>query len=279
MKIKIGLWMVVGFFGVAGFPLLAGAGGQCAVGQSRCIAENAASRIDDRAREEARKEIKAAREEDVASQERIAPINSNPAGQSYGRWAAAWEQWALGVPAVVSPLTDPTGQHCAQRQVDRVWFLAGSIIGPVERRCTVPAGKSLFFPLINTAYFAFLNDPPETRTEEFVRAAGSCTVPAQIRAWIDGDRVPNPTEFFTGRSGSRSPFFNVQLPPGNIFGADETVIPELVLSPSAEQGYYLFVRPLIPGKHTIRWNASGCTKDALGNLFSQDITYHLTVAP
>ena len=41
-------------------------------------------------------------------------------------------------------------------------------------------GKSLFFPLINNFYGAFLNDPPETRTEEFVRAAGSCTEPAQI---------------------------------------------------------------------------------------------------
>ncbi|MGH8653080.1 MAG: hypothetical protein ACREYE_13335 [Gammaproteobacteria bacterium] len=49
-------------------------------------------------------------------------------------------------------------------------------------------------------------------------------------------------------------------------------MPELVLSPSAEQGYYLFVRPLRPGTHTIRWIASGCTP---GN--SQDITYHLMV--
>jgi hypothetical protein len=279
-KMRIGVFMVVGFLGVTGFPLIVGAGGQCAVGKSRCIAENAASRIDDRAREEARKEIESARADDPDLQQRIAPINSNPAGQSYGRWATEWEQWALGVPAAVSPLTDPTGQHCAQRQVDRVWFLAGSTIGPVERRCTVPAGKSFFFPLINTAYFAFLNDSPETRTEEFVRAAGSCTVPVQIRAWIDRVPVPNPTEFFTGRSGSRSPFFNVQLPPGgNIFGLDETVIPELLLSPSTEQGYYLFVRPLSPGRHMIRWIASGCTKDALGNVFSQDITYHLTVVP
>jgi hypothetical protein len=204
---------------------------------------------------------------------RIAPIPTSPAGQTYGRWAAAWWQWALGVPAAVNPVADTTGEYCAQRQVDEVWFLAGSFSSdPVVRTCDVPAGKSLFFPLINTAYFAFLSDPPETRTEEYVRAAGSCTEPAEISVEIDGFDVPKPTRFFTGASGSQSPFFNVQLPPGNVFGADETLIPELVLSPAAEQGYYLFVYPLDPGQHTIHLVASGC-----GPGWHQDITYHLTV--
>jgi hypothetical protein len=204
---------------------------------------------------------------------RIAPIHTTPAGQTYGRWAAEWWQWALGVPAAVNPLTDTTGEHCAQRQVDEVWLLAGSFAtDPVSRTCEIPTGKSLFFPLINNFAGAFLNDPPEQRTEAFVRAAGSCTEPAQISVSIDDFKVPNPTRFFTGASGSQSPVFNVQLPPDNVLGVDETEVPELVLSPSAEQGYYLFVRPLHPGPHTIRWSASGCRPD-----FSQDITYHLTV--
>ena len=204
---------------------------------------------------------------------RIAPIKSEPAGQSYGRWAAEWWQWALGVPAVVNPLTDTTGDNCAQRQVDKVWFLAGSVTtDPIVRTCEVPAGKSLFFPLINTMYGAFLNDPPETRTEQFVRTSGACTQPAQISVSIDGFEIHKPLRFFTGASGSESPFFNVQLPPGNLYGVDESVVPELVLSPSAEQGYYLFVLPLPPGTHTIKWIASGCLPG-----LSQDITYNLTV--
>ncbi|MFM9888425.1 MAG: hypothetical protein ACKVQT_35825 [Burkholderiales bacterium] len=180
---------------------------------------------------------------------------------------------ALGVPGAVNPVLDATGEHCGRRQVDKVWFLAGSFgPGSVQRTCAVPAGKSLFFPLINTSYAAFLNDAPDTRTEQFIRAAGSCTDPAQISVSINGTKVRTPTQYFTGRSGSQSPFFNVQLPPANLFGLDETVIPELVLSPSAEQGYYLFVNPLPPGRHEIKWLASGCTP---GN--SQDITYHLNV--
>ena len=215
----------------------------------------------------------AAADRDHAPRPLIAPIKTTPAGQTYGRWAAEWWQWALGIPAAVNPVTDTTGEHCAQRQLDSVWFLAGSFTGdPVVRACEVPAGKSLFFPLINTLYGAFLNDSPDTRTEEFVRASGSCSEPAEISVEIDGFKVRKPTRFFTGPSGSQSPFFNVQLAPGNVFGVDETVVPELVLSPSAEQGYYLFVRPLSPGTHTIQWIASGCKPGD-----SQDITYHLTV--
>lgn len=271
-KMKIGLLIVVGFFGVTGFPLVAGAGGDCFVGKSRCIVENATPRIDDRAREEAGKEIAATLARDAALQHLIAPIKSNPVGQSYGNWAATWWKWVLGIPAPVNPLTEKTGEFCAQGQVGQVWFLAGSLVGPADRSCTVPTGKALFFPLINFIYGAFLNDPPDTRTDEFLRAAGRCTEPAYISASIDGSPVPNPADFFTGPSGSQSPLFTVQLPPDNLFGLDEATAPRLQLSPSAEQGYYLFVRPLSAGKHTIRWTASGCTS---GN--SQDITYHLTV--
>jgi hypothetical protein len=217
----------------------------------------------------------------------IAGIQTKPEGQTYGRWAAEWWQWALGIPGDVNPVTDTTGEHCAQRQVDKVWFLAGGLpTDTVIRTCEIPEGKSLFFPLINTFSGAFLNDPAEMRTEEFLREDARCTVAAEISVEIDGFKVPRPTRFFTGASGSQSPIFNVQLPPGNLVGAvpvasgspDETVVPELVLTPSAEQGYYLFVRPLSPGTHTIRWIASGCTKLELeGIVNSQDITYHLKV--
>lgn len=203
----------------------------------------------------------------------VAPIWTTPKGQTYGRWAAEWWQWALGVPAEVNPVLDTTGEHCAQRQVDDVWFLAGSFgPEPIVRDCEVPAGKSLFFPLVNNFYGAFLDDPPETRTEEFVREQARCTEPAIISAFIDGRKVRKPRRYFTGRPyGSESPIFNVQLSPGNLFGAGVNDIPELLLSPSAEQGYYLFVRRLSPGAHTIQWTATGCR----GNV--QDITYILKV--
>lgn len=211
----------------------------------------------------------------------IAAIKSMPEGQTYGRWAVAWQQWANGVSAAVSPFTDSTGEHCSQRQVGNVWFLAGSTAGPVTRNCEIPTGKSIFFPLINTGYGAFLNDAPDTRTESYVRAAGSCTAPAQISVQIDGYNIAHPTRYFTGAQGSQSPIYNIQLPLSNFLGlhdntpnvpGDPLEADELLLSPSAEQGYYLFVKPLSVGVHTIHWLASGCTT---GN--TQDITYNITV--
>jgi hypothetical protein len=203
----------------------------------------------------------------------VATVASQPEGQTYGRWAAEWWQWVLGIPAATNPLFDATGDNCAQRQVDKVWFLAGSTSSaPVFRTCSIPADRALFFPLINSGYGAFLNDPPSTRTEAFVRAQVACTTPVSIGASIDGFAVPSPERFSTGADGSQSPIFNVQLPPANLFGADEGAIPELVLTPTAERGYYLFVRPLTPGTHMIRWIASGCFGD-----FSQDVTYSLKV--
>ncbi len=208
----------------------------------------------------------------------IAPINSLPGGQTYGRWAVEWQQWVVSNAVNTSPILDQTGANCGERQVGKVWFLAG-VFGtePVSRSCTIPAGKALFFPMINSAYFAYLDDPPEFRTDAFVRSASTCSN-VDISIWIDGIKVPRPTRFFTGPGGSPSPLFNAQLPPNNIFGAQtDPTVPnyarDLALVPSGEQGYYLFVYPLSTGSHKIRWIAHGCTTGGM-----QDITYHLTVS-
>ena len=221
-----------------------------------------------------------------------APISSAPAGRTYGQWAAAFWQWVLGVPdnkypvqsgnQRVNPLKDMTGEHCTEHQIGDVWFLAGSWVGAVSRSCTIPAGKSLYFPLINNVYIGFLSDPPEQRTEKWARDNADCTEPAVISVALDGTEVTNPLAYFTGPSGSQSPTFNVQMPfgiaqggPGNLLeslGYKIKQVPEWFLSPSAEQGYYLFFNPLPPGTHTLHWSASGCTAGS-----TQDVTYKLTV--
>ena len=181
-----------------------------------------------------------------------------------------WWQWALETPASVNPVLDTTGEHCAEGQTGRVWFLAGTFgNGTVERSCTVPTGTALFFPLINAFYGAFLNDPPETRTEEFLRAQVVTCHNFVLLAEINGVAVNNPLQYF-----EQSPLFDVQLPEDNVFGLGEDVIPELLLSPSVDAGYYLFLWPLPPGEHIIHWGASQSCP--FGD-FTQEVTYHLTV--
>ena len=219
----------------------------------------------------------------------ISPIKSHTFGHSYREWAAKWWQWALGTPARINPLFDATGEFCDAGQKGPVWFLASTLgysggeYGPVERDCTVPFGKSLFFPIINAGYFAFLNDDPEYRTEEFVRSMVDCTTPSLLNVTIDGVPVKKPYRYF-----EESPLFDVQLPEENIFGARPypdtepdpdtgphwTYIPELLLSPSVDEGYYLFVWPLSPGAHKIHWKTAWSCP--FGD-FSEDITYNLDV--
>jgi len=50
------------------------------------------------------------------------------------------------------------------------------------------------------------------------------------------------------------------------------VVPQLLLSPSVDEGYYLFLQPLPPGKHTITWKAKVGT-------IEQNITYNIDVKP
>jgi len=199
----------------------------------------------------------------------VVPPHSSAFGKSAGEWAAAWWQWALQIPTGDNPLIDPTGDHCAVGQTGQVWFLAGTLgSDPVTRHCRVPRGWALLFPLINLAYFAFLSDPPETRTEEFVRSQVTCIEDAEFGlVEVDGVAVAG-----AGRYFEKSVLFDVILPEDNLFDATEDDIPELTLSPSVDAGYYLRLPPLAPGGHTLRWRASSA-----GCGFGQEVTYELTV--
>ena len=208
-----------------------------------------------------------------ATRPSIAPIGSHPYGHTYGEWAANWWQWALETPGSITPIFDTTGEHCAEGQGDHVWFLAGNLgngaSSPVRRSCVVPVGTALFFPLISSYYGAFLTDPADQKTERFLRSVVACTH-VDLSAQIDGvSLADDPKRYF-----AQSPVFDVQLPEDNLFGASETDIPELLLSPSVAQGYFVFLRPLPAGRHTIRWVASQSCP--FGD-FAEDVSYSLTV--
>lgn len=68
-----------------------------------------------------------------------------------GRLTARWWKWAMSAPEDRSPVRDTTGRYADWRQPDDLWFLAGTYGGRVVRRCSVPTGRPLFFPVLNTA--------------------------------------------------------------------------------------------------------------------------------
>lgn len=195
----------------------------------------------------------------------VVPPNGTPYGHTYSEWAAQWWQWALGQPAATNPALDDTGANCAQGQQGPVWYLAGSFgSAPVKRTCTVPADRALLIPVVNLVYCAFAEDPPETRTEDFVRAQVAAVAEAkQLKASIDDVKVAKVASYY-----EQSTLFSVTLPFDNLFGLDEGS----VVGPCVDAGYYLVIPPLSPGRHKI------AVSGALPGGFSVDVRYDLTIA-
>ena len=182
----------------------------------------------------------------------------------------------------MNPITDPTGKHCDRGNMEDVWFLFGSLApATIERSCEIPVGTALFFPVVTVFYGAFLNDPPEQRTEEFIRGQVDCVEDAASRLVCSLNSMAPQCKVSISSSRTRDLFTTCSCPKIT-FSVTEAQIPELLLSPSADAGFYLFLRPLPPGDYDLHWEASTdeCfNPDGSPLPVEQNVTYHLTIKP
>ncbi len=202
----------------------------------------------------------------------VLPPQSCAHGQSYGAWSDAWWAWALSIPADTNPMLDPTGELGAIGQSGSVWFLAGVGfgLGPVvERSLTIPAGKALFFPLVN---YVWVNTPqfgdPEWSPEQEAAAratiAGFIDTASDLTCQVDGRPLKDLLAYRCMTPPGEAEM--IALPEGNMWG-----IPADTYGPMVTDGYYLMLAPLPPGGHTIHFTAG------LGGATPMDVTYHITV--
>jgi hypothetical protein len=217
----------------------------------------------------------------------VLSLESTPLGNSYGDWSAIWWQWALSLPATSHPLFDTA--DCGTGQSGPVFFLGGRFCatplpgGPncnpsvINRSCTVPAGKALFFPILNVedsvaeelAGFG-LGDatPAGLRNLATIIAEGI----VDVAVTVDGHPIK-------GGDGLRvqSPLFSFALAPhDNLFAAiGETGIPDGTTSLAVADGVYVMLAPLSAGLHTLHF--SGVNTCPFCNNFPIDATYHLIV--
>jgi hypothetical protein len=194
-----------------------------------------------------------------------------PLLQSYGTQAANWWKWLLKTSADKSPLRDTTGANCAQGQSTTpgaIWFLAGAPSNdPVQRSCTIPSGRTLFFPVVNKVWLGFESDPPEQKTDSFIRAQVANVANAtNLEVEIDGIAVANVDKYL-----EKSDIFKATLPANNLYDLPAG----FVTNPDVDSGFYIAVNPLSPGKHTIHFHAELLDPD-LGPIV-QDVTYDLTI--
>jgi hypothetical protein len=203
------------------------------------------------------------------------PVAFGQAGQGStghgqtGELAAAWWRWAGSKPVPKNPLLGEYsgGPKCNGRPVSDTpgeadwWFLAGTIDGSeVERACTVPAGRRLFFPVANIAFLITEPGEDEGDARAFVNGFvdGVLTDPdLSVSVTVDGKEVLRRAD---------SPLFTASLPEDNVFGLEAGEYEGVA------DGLWAKAPPLAKGKHTVRFELSAPTRD-----FEQDNTYRLTV--
>ena len=197
---------------------------------------------------------------------------------------ADWWKWVIAIPPEINPLLDETGENCDIDQRGYVWYLAGTTgnLSSAERECTIPEGKQILFPIINTfcseltdaAYIKNLtgippNEPiPTAQLEEGLKTCTKSLIdPVDIReASIDGKDVMNLQNFRV-----QSPLFFITYPPNNVFGVtNDTGIPQKAIA----EGYWVLLDGLKAGEHTIEFTGGVSAFN-----FTTHVTYHITIEP
>ncbi|GAA0801093.1 hypothetical protein [Spirilliplanes yamanashiensis] len=164
-------------------------------------------------------------------------------GDSLPGLAARWVRWAAAAGPASNPIADATGADAHRNQPGDVFFLAGTYGETVTRRCTVPAGVPLFFPLVNRWA------PPAAGNPEMYGASGDATVDGRFLA---------AEEVFTAE-----PFEVAGALRNGVTGTRKPVAMRV-------WGLWARAEPLAPGGHEVR------LRGRAGRDFLVDVTYELT---
>ena len=240
----------------------------------------------------------------VSAQSFIAPPETLPGGLSYAQWSAKWWQWAWSIPSDINPILDKTGgADCGVDQSGPVWYLAGTAGFNAERDCTVPAGKMIFFPIINLGNdYPCLNlnvTPPgqQRKNPTFQPGPGQSleqflTIgygPLPDGTQIGGARQA--IDHVTALSASLDavPVQGLILPPETseyratsplfVFQGDRSLLTTFdnCVGPghkAVSDGYWIMLKPLSPGPHTLIFSG---TETYPNGAFTVTVNYHLLI--
>ena len=202
------------------------------------------------------------------------------AGRTYGEWSAAWWQWALSIPVSSHPLFD--NGSCTVGQSGQVFFLGGKFCATnnpncnassASRNCTVPSGKSLFFPIVNSedsvAEEVANGTPRRTINELRTFVQGAIDGTAGLEVDLDGKSLKDLSAFRIQSSA-----FGFTVPDDNLFKASGENVAGGTYFPAVDDGVYVLLNPLPAGSHLLHFTGSFPAFN-----FTLDITYHLTVSP
>lgn len=180
---------------------------------------------------------------------------------------AEWWQWAMSTSEENSPLTDRTGKRCGVNQRGEVWFLAGGFgSAKVKRECSLPAGKKVFFPLVNMVHWRPEDSNDLTCDDVKAYAAMNNDSAMDLFAELNGKPIQDLKQF---RLASKECF--------NVFARVPASAGAYNAFPSATDGFWVLLDPLPPGRHTLKFGGRYNNKSADFGRMAQDIEYVLTV--
>jgi hypothetical protein len=185
-----------------------------------------------------------------------------PFGLSYGHWTVRWWQWLISIGPEVNPAADATGKHSDAKQTDPdVWFLAGTLGGTsAQRKCVIPSGKSILFPVIN--YEMNPLEKPELKMEiDLIKhVTQDIDDILNLEVVVDGQNIP------IYRVTSDPRIFTLRIPENNIFQ-----VPIGGTTRATSDGYWIFLKPLVPGDHKLYF-AGSCSAGTRNVRASYDFT-------
>lgn len=184
-------------------------------------------------------------------------------GASYGEWGARWWQWLFSFPAASNPNLEQGVVDCARGQAGNVWFLAGAFGGTVSRSCTIPAGKAIFFPLVNS--LAYKAKGFETLIEQRALAAGMIDDVTSLTCTWHGSPCPGNLRM----ARAATPSFTVISPAKGLLPPGQLTVPGNT-DPLVADGYWMLLTGLPPGEYVLVFG--GATSG-----FAVQVTYILNI--
>lgn len=203
----------------------------------------------------------------VKASDLVLPPGASIPPTTLSQFTTEWWQWALSQPNSTNPVRDRTGAHCGAGQAGPVWFLAGGFgSSKIRRTCTVPAGKALFFPIINMVYLPPRQDSAYSCAEAKVDAALNNDTAINLFAELDGAPIQNVKQHRISSETCFDAYARIPAPyrPYNAY-------------PSASDGYWLLLKPLKPGRHLLKFGGRYNNKSQQAGRMIQDIEYVLIV--
>jgi hypothetical protein len=173
-----------------------------------------------------------------------------------------WCKWFYSIPKNTHPAIDTTGEYSSLNQTDPdLWFLAGSFgnIVPIERRCVIPSGRAILFPIIEKEDSFTEDTDLKTESELIRRCSNAMDQVLHVEAALDGQGI-KPQRIL-------SPIFDLDFPENNVYDIQPG------RTRSVCDGYWIFLEPLQRGRHYIEFMGEAVLEEVVARQERTDKVY------